>query len=268
MKQFYEIIRRFGIVTVTATIAAALMWISVGAAAATDNSGENLLRNSDFKSEAGGVPTAWTVDALPPCGFSFQLHRPSDSNDGSGEFEFDSEEPSESSLAQSLTLTPGWYQFTAEIKTDSVGSQGTAPELFAKSLTLPISTRSHPMGWRSGWRTYELLFKTGPAVREVAVGLALGSWGSPNTGKIQLRNPVLVVAKEPQMSAEIDDPEKYDLQMLADSRFRSSEAKEAFYPAKYPPGTRWSVLAVYLFLVLVAILGWRAVSPPARRDVA
>jgi len=249
---------------IVAILCATLWWTGIGFSAALNGGDANLLRNGDFTSTDGGAPTDWTINAIPPCGFSFASHRGEKSGAAAGEFEIINHEPVESSLEQVLTLKPGWYRFTAEIKIETLGSAGAAPELFARSMTLPVTTRTHPMGFKSGWRKYQLSFKTGPSVREVAVGFALGAWGSPNTGRILLRNPVLLAADKPRSSLEITDLDKSDLQKLVDSRFGSPDAKDAFSPAKYPIGHRWTVAVVYAGFLMVALLGWWAVSPRRR----
>jgi hypothetical protein len=245
-------------VTAALVVAAILLWAGLGTSTALDSGADNLLLNSDLKSGDGDVPRGWKVDALPGCGFSFILHK---SSGAAGEFEIINDEPAESSLQQSVRLKPSWYHFTAEIKVETLGSAGAVPELFAKSLTLPIHVRTHPLGWTNGWRKFHLFFKTGPKVREVAVGCALGAWGSPNTGRMQFRKPTLVATTEPQSLHEISDFENYDLEKMADSRFGAAGAEEAFLPAEYPSGRWWTVAAVYAGFLIVAIFGWCAVSP-------
>lgn len=243
---------------VAAILAAMLGPISIAAADAPEASGENLLRNSDFKSGGGGLPADWKVNVIPPCGFSYQLHQ---TGNASGEFEFISEQPTESTLAQTVMLKPGWYELMAEIKVEALGSEGSSPELFAKAIALPVQTRTHPMGWKTDWHQYQLFFKVGPSVDEVAVGCALGGWGSPNTGRILMRNPVLVATKHPQGVPGVADVDKFDLQAMADARFRSPQAKEAFNPLKYPVGRGWTVIAVYVGFAMMAIFGWWVISP-------
>ncbi len=252
-----------------ASMVAAMLWALLGVAggetsAAQDPGQKNLFVNSELKAEDGGLPTGWQAGALPPCGASFVTHKAAKSDSEPGEIEISNDSPAESSFAQPLTLKPGWYQFTAEVNIETLGSAGESPELFAKSLRLPVSTRSHPMGFRTGWRKYQLSFRTGPSVSEVSVGCALGAWGNPNTGRILMRNPVLMAIEPLHAQEEFEDLEKYDLQKIADSRFVSPEAKEAFSPPKYPHGRPWTVAAVYGAFAIIAILGWRRVSPRRR----
>ena len=246
---------------VAAIVAAVVGPISIAMAAAPDAGGENLLLNSEFKSDGSGLPANWKVNVIPPCGFSYQLHQ---SGNAPGEFEFISEQPTESTLVQTVMLKPGWYELTAEIKVEALGSEGSSPELFAKAIALPVQTRTHPMGWKTDWHQYQLFFKVGPSVDEVAVGCALGGWGSPNTGRILMRNPVLVPTEHPQGVPGVADVDKFDLQAMADARFGSPQAKEAFNPLKYPVGRGWTVIAVYLGFVTMVLFGWWATSLKSR----
>ncbi len=247
-----------------AIVFALLVGVAEQSPAAQDASPKNLFVNGALKSDNGSLPTGWQFGALPPCGSSVIAHKTENSDPEPGEVEIINDSPAESTFAQPLTLKPGWYQFTAEINVESLGSGGASPELFAKSLALPVTTRTHPMGFRTGWRKYQLTFKTGPSIPAVIVGCALGAWGSPNTGRILMRNPVLVTAEPPKAGEEFEDVEKYDLQKVADSRFPSAEAKEAFLPPKYPHGRVWTVAAIYGGFLLVAIFGWWGLSPRRR----
>jgi hypothetical protein len=253
------LMRAPGLVIISAMVLGAIAgWTGVGSAAAPDAATGNLLLNSDLKADGGDLPTGWKVHVVPPCGFSYQLHQ---ADNAAGEFEIINDQAVESTLGQTVSLKPGWYVLSAEIKVETLGSEGSSPELFAQAITLPVYIRTHPMGWKSGWHRYRLYFKTGPSVGEVEVGCALGSWGSPNSGRILMRNPVLVATERPHSAQDLTNPDGYDLQKIADSRFGSPEAKEAFYPLKYPPGRSWTVFALYFAFLVVAIFGWWRTAP-------
>jgi hypothetical protein len=221
------------------------------------NDAANLITNSDLKAHNGAVPTNWKTESLPPCGARLILH----SNHGaSDEFEIANDRQVESQLEQNVDLKPGWYRFTADIKVETLGSEGAPPELFARVRSLPVQTRTHPLGWSDGWRNYGLNFKVGAREHAIAVGFALGDWGSPNTGRIFFRNPKLVPTTKPHSLEEASDLETYDLDHLTESRFGPG-AEEAYLPAQYLSGARWTVALAYLGLLMVAVFGWWAISP-------
>ena len=248
--------RGFRLVTV-ATVVAGMLFLA-GSAVEAAQSENNLLSNSDLRSDSSGAPAAWKVEALPDCGFKSIVH---DSNGAGGELEIINDEPAESAVKQSLRLKPGWYHFTAEIKVEALGSAGAPPELFARLEVPPVSIREHPLGWNAGWRTFHLFFKTGPQERDVTIGCALGGWGSPNTGRMRFRNPTLVWIEKPPTSKMNSSLDKDDLEAMATKRFGGPDAQQAFLPPAYPLGRRWTVGAVYAGFLTVAIFGWCVVSP-------
>jgi len=246
----------------TFIVAAILIWMSAAALAEANDSNLNLIDNPDFTS-AGGVPTGWSIHTLPGCGFRFEVHQQSGAP---GEFALINDEPVESALQQSVTLKPNWYLFTAEIKTESLGTAGSPPQLFVKSSTFPIQTMAHPLGWAEDWRILRLTFRVGVKIPEVVIGFGLGNWGRPNTGRLRIRNPTLV-ATEGQAtvvgSPEIDVEDNPDLEKIAETKFAQLYALREEKPAVASNrfAARWTVVAVYAALLLIAIIGWWLVSP-------
>jgi hypothetical protein len=245
----------------------------LGAAAATaagpNASDHNYLVNSGFKPGKGETPADWNIKTLPGCGFRFVLHQyPGASN----EFEIINDEAVESSIQQLVHLAPGWYSFSVEIKVESLGSAGAEPEIFVHAGSLPISTRVHLPGWSSDWRKLALLFRAGSKVPDVLVGCSLGRWGAPNTGQILIRNPALVAVTDPERSklnADFQQQDTYDLDALAEQRYGkalAAQAAEAAQP-RYRLGpwvtSGWAVAAIYAGFLLIAGVGWIAVSPKA-----
>lgn len=246
----------------TFILGAILIWMSAAASVGANNSDINLVGNPNFTS-AGGVPLGWSIHTLPGCGFRFEVHQQSGAP---GEFELINDEPVESALEQSVTLKPGWYLFTVEIKTESLGTAGSPPQLFVKSATFPIQTMAHPLGWTEDWKKLRLTFRAGVKVPDVLIGFGLGNWGRPNTGRLLIRNPTLV-ATEGQApvfgSPELDVEDNPDLEEIAETKFAMLNALREEKPI-VPSNrftARWTVVAVYAALLLVAFIGWSLVSP-------
>jgi hypothetical protein len=247
-------------------IAAAVLLCTGAWASTTPGSGDgNLLTNSDFKSNDGALPAGWKVETLPACGFRFLVHQHSDA---AAEFEMINDEPIEATLEQSVHLKPGWYSFTAELKMESIGTSGMPPELFVKAETLPIQSRVHEVGWSDDWRKLHVTFRTGSMVPDVFVGISLGWWGGPNTGRVLIRNPLLVpaphaVATEAKNeSADLEVAQDPDLENIADVRYGKLYKEQAtFSPTSHPLSRPWTVVAAYAALLILAFFGWRAVSP-------
>ena len=103
------------------------------------------------------------------------------------------------------------------------------------------------MGWKTDWIEYQLFFKVGPSVDERGVGCSLGGWGSPNTGRILMRNPVLVATKHPAGSAgrrgcrQVRSPGDGGQRYFARHRLKRHSFREVSRSAG-----GWTVIAVYV----------------------
>ena len=248
------------------TVLASTLCASTGNTASS-NGGSNLISNGNFVAGGKGTPSGWKVHTLPSCGFRYEVHPHSD---GPAEFEFINEEPVESSLLQAVSLKPGWYSFSVEMKAASLGTEGAPPMLFARSTTLPLQTFARALDWREDWRTLRLSFRTGVKVPEVLVGFGLGSWGRPNTGRVLVRNPVLVASDGPaalRSSADLEVGDDPDLERIAETKYRQLYAlreEKNSVPSAAPNSllnARWSVIALYAAFLIIAALGWWLVSP-------
>ena len=272
--------RYFILMRTILVVAAVLLWVGVGRSSSPSSSDQNLLANANFVASGRSMPTGWSVRSLPGCGFRYAVRK-----DGAvGEFEIINDEAVESSLQQSVhNLKPGWYLFTADIKTETVGSAGSPPELFVKSATLPIHNRAHTLGWNDDWQKLHLTFSAGSRISDVVVGFGLGTWGRPNTGKLLIRNPTLIPTTPEQFgrqSSDLEVEENPDLENLAESQYgvlyalrdeKPSDASTPPSPSVSAPASvpaperrlsgRWTVVGVYAAFLVVAIFGWSAVSP-------
>jgi hypothetical protein len=225
---------------------------------------ENLIANTDLTSDDGMVPTGWQVRTIPNCGRRSALRQ--DAN-GVNDFEIINDDPVETTLQQLVHLKPGWYYFSAEIKIEMLGSAGSPPELFVKASDLPLENKVHPLDWSTDWQNYHLLFNAGTMVPDFVVGCSLGGWGSPNTGHLLFRKPVLVSVGDPdalRKRSGLEVEGGYDLEGLAEKRYvrLSAQGTEASRGARNSMWSkRWTIVALNAGLLLVALLGWRTVGP-------
>ncbi len=245
-------------------VAAILLWTGWAISAKAFADEKNLLVNGGLTATVGDSPTGWKTTSLPGCGFRFELHR---NGDAPNEFEIINDQPAESSFQQSAQLDPGWYHFSAEIKVDSLGSAGAEPELFVRSPVLSaVHNTAHLIGWSNGWQKVQMWFKTGEKVRQVDLGLRLGVWGSPNTGRVLIRNLALV-AEEPEnlgKSGDLEAAESRDLEELAERNSeRFDERQRTTHPTNYYIlGRPWSLGVLYIILLAIGVFGWLGLSPP------
>jgi len=249
----------------TAAFLAMLTLAGVGTSMAADDG--NLIVNTELKSANGGLPRGWTVHTIPDCSFRFEVHPdPSGTND----LRMINDAPIESIFEQQVKLKPGWYSFTAQIKIESIGSEGPAPELFVKATSFAVEHRVHPLEWNDDWQQYHAVFRAGERVNDFMVGCALGHWGEPNSGRFLFRNPVLVPTNDPQASksGSLEVEKGYDVEGTVENRYFGYLKEVAKATAPVPVeqessvlNKRWTVIALNLGLLVFAGLGWWAVSP-------
>jgi hypothetical protein len=255
----------------TALLLPSVILLALGTSAAADapqpaNLGtENLVVNSDLTSNNGQIPNGWEVRTIPNCGRRSTLQQDAD---GANDFEIINDDPVETTLQQLVHLKPGWYYFSAEIKIEVLGSAGAPPELFVKASDFPLESKVHPLDWSPEWQKYHVLFNAGAMVPDFVVGYSLGGWGSPNTGRVLFRKPVLVTVTDPEALKKRSGLEVeggYDLEGVAEKRYvrLTAQGTEAARGSKNSVWSkRWTIFVLNGGLILVAILGWRAVAPP------
>ena len=133
------------------------------------------LQNGRFTATAGGVPTAWRLEAwakdLTDVGWE-------PGTDGGGLARIVNRGPNDARLCQSISVTPGAeYRVTARVKTENVG-QATAGALIAIE---PRVADSIDLKGTQDWQTLEVSAKNQDAA-SWDVCLRLGSYANLNTG--------------------------------------------------------------------------------------
>ncbi|HVN29436.1 MAG TPA: hypothetical protein VMT64_13155, partial [Candidatus Binataceae bacterium] len=254
---------------IAVVFAAMLICASMGPAWAADiaSSGAsapaNLLRNSELKTLPGIVPPGWRVHTIPDCGFKSASHPEAN---GTNNFELINQNPIESIFYQTIHLPPGWYSFSAEIKIESMGTEGAAPELFVKASSFAVDHRVHPVEWSDDWQTYHTVFRAGDRVSDFQVGCALGQWGNPNRGRFLFRNPVLTAAENPAnlKNQGMQGHEGFDMEGTVENRYFKATAQQVGAVKVVKPAIksnlfnqRWSIIALNVGLLGFALLGWR-----------
>src|SRR5262249_28769111 len=100
--------------------AAAILMIAaaLSARAATD---ANLILNGDLTRGSEQQPDDWRTEAWvnEPAAFAYTWIHPQ--NGSPGQLEVNAIKPNDARWMQSLTLTSGWYRFSAEVRTENIG---------------------------------------------------------------------------------------------------------------------------------------------------
>jgi dolichyl-phosphate-mannose-protein mannosyltransferase len=196
-----------------------------------------VLLNGDFSKGSGDSPDHWRTEGWreAPTITTYKWIRPA--NGQPGQLEVDNLQPNDARWQQSLTLNPGWYHFSVELKADNVGAKETG----ASISVLEDGIISEDLKGTSDWRKVDFYLKVGSAGSDIDVALRVGGYASLNTGRAFFRNASVVpVDAPPKAAARV-----FDL---------SAIRKESQSP---PVGQPWTLVATFLLLAIAAYIGWR-----------
>lgn len=217
------------------------------------NAGAQVMLNRDFRRGLGAEPDHWRTDAWinEPSACRFDWTHPS--KGGPGELEIQNFKPDDTRWVQSLSLKPGWYYMSAEIRTQNVGREksGASISLLEDGIT------SADLRGTTNWTPVGFYLKVGPRGAGVELALRLGGFGSLNTGRAYFRD-----ASARRLAALPPAPRAgpvYDLDLI---RKRMASA---------PIGSPLSLAATLVVLALIALWGWQAFlseGPPLTRAEA
>jgi dolichyl-phosphate-mannose-protein mannosyltransferase len=203
-----------------------------------------LLHNGDLSKGSGGQPDLWRTEAWvnDPEAVAFNWTRPS--NGGSGELEVNATKANDARWMQSLSLTPGWYYLSVDIRTEDVGQTADG----ATISVMEDGIMSPDLKGTTNWTREGLYMRVGKKGADVEVALRVGGFGSLNTGKAFFRNASVVPIDAPPANAK----PVFDLEKIR---------KDA---EPVPIGSPLSLVVTYLLLIMIAYAGWYlvALEPP------
>jgi hypothetical protein len=214
----------------------------------TQSPSPNLILNGNLAKGSGEQPDHWRTEAWvnDPTAFHYAwIHR---ETGGPGELEVEALKPNDARWMQTLTLSPGWYRFSAEVRTDNVGTRATG----ATISIMEDGAMSPDIRGTTGWQRVALYLKVGSSGADVEVGLRVGGFGSLNTGKAFFRDVQAERLSAPPPGAT----PVYDL----------SAIRKAAQPQ--PVGHPITLIAAFIVLLLISVQGWRMFAaepapPPA-----
>jgi len=216
--------------------AAAILMIAtaLSARAATE---ANLLLNGDLTKGSEQQPDDWRTEAWvnEPAAFAYTWIHPQ--NESPGQLEVNAIKPNDARWMQSLTLTRGWYRFSAGVRTENVGTKETG----ATISIMEDGAMSPDIRGTTGWQTVGFYLQVGASGADVEVALRVGGYGSLNTGRAFFRN----VHAERVTSPPPGATPVYDLAAIR----KASQPQPVGHPV-----TLW---ATFVVLALVAYYGWR-----------
>jgi hypothetical protein len=201
---------------------------------------ENILRNSNL-TLGKDAPESWSTEAWQR-GADFTTFNWKHPVGAPGEVEISSIKPNDASWMQKLHLAPGWYHFTASMRTEGVPTGNTG----AYISILEDGIVSDFLYGTNNWRELGFYLKVGEAGADVELACRVGGFASLNTGKAACRDFRGVKIEAPPEGAT----HKYELDLIRGGGIPPPSS-----------GTNNSTLVMVLFVgaiaVLVGVLIWR-----------
>ncbi len=229
-------IKRALIFAHAAAVAILAVAILILAIAPRAHGARNLLLNGDLSTGSESQPDHWRTEAWrnDPSSFAYTWTHPQ--NGGPGELKVVAIVANDARWMQSLTLAPGWYHITAEVRTENVGVQADG----ASISLMESGIMSADIRGTSAWQPVGFYVKVSGHGADVEVAARLGGYSSLNTGTAYFRNIQAVkIAAPPKGATHV-----FDLMAIR----KQSEEK--------PVGKPITLVAVFVALAIVAGYGW------------
>lgn len=229
---------------ISGIISAAMIVIALLAIAPGIGDAKELLLNGDLSKGSGAQPDVWRTEAWinEPSAVTFNWTHPP--NGGAGELEVNAIKADDARWMESLTLAPGWYYFSAEIRTENVASENMG----ASISVMEDGIVSQDLKGTTNWTRVGFYLKVGKKGADIEVALRVGGFASLNTGHAFFRNASAIQVEGPPAGVQ----QVYDLDVI----------RKAAEPA--PIGSPISLVLTYLLLLGIAYAGWHwfAMEPP------
>jgi hypothetical protein len=155
----------------------------------------NLVLNPGFSAGSGDSPQYWEHDpySQPPGDVTFQWLN----DQPQPELEVWNYQPVDSRWMQTVHLKPGWYHFTASVRTENVGEVATGANISIMESWIA----SRDVRGSSYWEPVGFYVQV-PKETDVKFALRLGFYSAENTGRAYFRSPSVIQVGAPAA----DDP--------------------------------------------------------------
>jgi hypothetical protein len=220
---------------------AILAILLLGAAGTSLAAKDNLLDNGNFSRGSGNSVDEWRSDAwiLTAGTTDYRWIRPQDGQPG--EVVVATHLDNDARWVQQLSLGPGWYYISAEVRTVGVLATFTG----ANVAVLEDGINSADIKGDSDWQKLGLYLKIGPHGADIDVALRLGGYMNLTRGEAFFRNASVVRVEAPPANAD----HLYDLDLI-----RQQEVNG-------PVGRPWTLPVTFILLIVIAVIGWRMLTP-------
>jgi len=222
----------FGAVFLCATLAAGLFAPRSAAAA------QNLLLNGDFAKGSEDQPDLWRTEAWINNPDAFHCHWHSvPGQPGQNQLEVDNLQANDGRWMQPVTVAPGWYELSVDVRTENVGAKETG----ATISVMEDGIMSPDVRGTTDWQRVKLYLKVGGHGADIDVALRVGGFSSLNTGRAFFRNATLLQIAAPPPNAT----PTFDLLAIRQQA------------APVPIGSPISLAFTFAVLAALAWAGWR-----------
>jgi PA14 domain len=209
----------------------------------------NIIANADLTKGQGAVPEGWTSEgwiASPDTSTYNWVQAP-----GGGQLEIYSTKGNDARWIQNLHVGPGWYHFSAELRSEGVADNNTGASIGLMEDGI-ISQQLHGT---TDWTRVGFYLKAGGKGADIVLDCRLGGFASLNTGKMACRN----FKGEKIDSPPNNDTPRYDLDEI-----RNGGAPP---PSEGGGGANVALPLALAILVLAGLFYWRRYGKTWARKV-
>jgi dolichyl-phosphate-mannose-protein mannosyltransferase len=221
--------RRIAVIAAVALLAVT----TVRAAAASGN----ILLNGDLRKGSENQPDDWRTEAWVngPDAIRYTWMHPTGTTPGT--LEVDNLKPNDGRWMQPLSLKPGWYYCSVNLRTENIGTAATG----ASISMMEDGIMSSDVRGTADWQRLGFYVKVSGRGADVDIALRVGGFGSLNVGRAFFRDArVEPIAAPPHGAHPL-----FDLTAIR----KASETA--------PIGRPITLAMTFLVLAGIAIWGWR-----------
>lgn len=161
----------------------------------------NLVANGDLSQGSAGAPADWKANGWMAGATTFEWQPGRD-----GQLIIINKRANDARWTQHLHLGPGWYHFSADLRTRQVGPTNAGATL---SL-LKDWVGSQELHGTNDWQPVDFYLKVGKGGADVDLACRLGGYGSINDGEVDCRRISAVAVGPPAVTT----PRLFDLDAL------------------------------------------------------
>jgi hypothetical protein len=165
---------------------------------------DSILANPDLTKGKGAVPEGWTSEgwiSAPDASTYKWVPGP-----GASQLQVSSTKANDARWIQNLHIGPGWYYFSADVRSENVPADNTGASIGMMEDGI-ISQQLHGT---KDWTKVGFYLKVGKQGADIALACRLGGYASLNTGKMACRN----FKGEKVDSPPDNDTPRYDLDVI------------------------------------------------------